>query len=48
VDGSNDGNEGILIPGSIEESGFGQVYAEIAPRDGGTVRARAGDLERVE
>jgi hypothetical protein len=48
VDGTNDGKEGVLIPGSIEESGFGKVHADIATRDGGIVRCRAEDLERVE
>jgi hypothetical protein len=48
VDGWHDGKEGILVPGSIDESGFGKVYADIAIRDGGSLRCRAEDLERVD
>jgi hypothetical protein len=48
VDGVHDGNEGILVPGSIDATGFGKWYADIAVRDGGIVRCRAEDLERVE
>jgi hypothetical protein len=48
VDGTNDGNEGVLVPDSIDESGFGKWFADIATRDGGIVRCRAEDLERVE
>jgi hypothetical protein len=48
VDGVHDGNEGILIPDSIDATGFGKWYADIATRDGGIVRCRAEDLERIE
>lgn len=46
TDGTNDGKDGILAPGSIEVSGFGRVSAEIVT-PGGTVRCRAEDLVAV-
>lgn len=43
--GTHDGNEGVLVPGSIDEGFFGKVFASIATRDGGSVlRCRAEDL----